>query len=200
MRGHFKRQCIQCNDAHPISFSTVYFHLRHNRQFFRGYSPRRVFWHNFVCICRCKSKKRQIRCSSALRRVSLRVPCAHRTPRAGAELGSFTSFSVCMFKLRFEFVGSDAGGHEGELGSVLPSVRCGSLCAHRTRRASTQLIFFHVLCLNALNSFECLNWQGLKTPVNYKLSWCRAAVARQLSWASFLGWPQPVGWDCRGPL
>ncbi len=72
--------------------------------------------------------------------------------RAGAELGSFTSFSVCMFKLQFVLVRSDAGGGIGELGSVLLSV------------------LFHVLCLNALNSFECLNWQGLKTCENNKLS------------------------------
>ncbi len=38
--------------------------------------------------------------------------CAHRTPRAGAELGSFTSFSV------FLFVRSGAGGAEGEPGSL----------------------------------------------------------------------------------
>ncbi len=44
---------------------------------------------------------------------------------AGAELGSFTSFSVCMFKLRFVFVCSGAGGREGELGSVLLSERHG---------------------------------------------------------------------------
>ncbi len=49
---------------------------------------------------------------------------------AGAELGSFTSFSVCMFKLRFVFVRSGAGGREGELGLVLLSVRRGSLRAH----------------------------------------------------------------------
>ncbi len=58
------------------------------------------------------------------------------------------------------FVRSDAGGGEGELGSVLLSVRCGSL------RVCTK----HVLSLNALNSFECLNWQGLETRANDKLS------------------------------
>ncbi len=51
----------------------------------------------------------------------LRALCAHRTPRATAELGSFTYFSLCMFKLRFVFVRSGAGGREGELGSVLLS-------------------------------------------------------------------------------
>ncbi len=68
-------------------------------------------------------------------RLSLPAPCAHRTLRAGAELGSFTSFSVCMFKLRFVFVCSDAGGGEGELGLVLLSVRRGSLRVHQTWRA-----------------------------------------------------------------
>ncbi len=87
---------------------------------------------------------------------------------AGAELGIFTSFSVCKFKLRFVFVRSGAGGCEGELGSVLLSIRRGSLQAHRTWRASTQLSFFCFLCFNALNS--CLNWQGLKTRANDKLS------------------------------
>ncbi len=51
--------------------------------------------------------------------------------RAGAELGSF---SVCMFKLRVVFVRSGAGGGEGELGSVLLSVRRGSACAPNTAR------------------------------------------------------------------
>ncbi len=37
------------------------------------------------------------------------------------------------------------------------SVR-SSLRAHRTRRARTRVQLF--LCLNALNSFECLNWKG----------------------------------------
>ncbi len=90
----------------------------------------------------------------------------HRTPRVGAELGSFTSFSVCMFKLRFVFVCSGAGGREGELGSVLLSVRRGSL--NTAREYSVEL--FRVLCLNALNSFVCLNWHGLKTCANDKLS------------------------------
>ncbi len=54
----------------------------------------------------------------------------HRTEQRCAELGSFTSFSVCMFKLRFVFVRSGAGGREGELGLVLLSVRRGSLRAH----------------------------------------------------------------------
>ncbi len=34
---------------------------------------------------------------------------AQITPRAGAKLGSFTSFSVCKFNLHFVFVHSDAG-------------------------------------------------------------------------------------------
>ncbi len=62
----------------------------------------------------------------------------HRTPRTGADLGAFTLFPVCMFKLGFVFVRSDA---EGELGSAMLSVRRGSLRAHRTRRASTHLSF-----------------------------------------------------------
>ncbi len=81
-----------------------------------------------------------MQCSSTLRRVSL---------RAGAALGSF---SVCMFKLRVVFVRSGAGGGEGELGSVLLSVRCGSLHAHRTPRAGAALGFFlhlfHILITN----------------------------------------------------
>jgi len=43
---------------------------------------------------------------------------------ADAELGSHICF---MFKLLFVFVRSDAGGDEGELGSVLLSMRRGSL-------------------------------------------------------------------------
>ncbi len=66
----------------------------------------------------------------SVRRGSLHALCAHGIPRVGAKLGSFTSFSVCMFKLRFVFVHSGAGGHEGELGSVFLSVRRGSLRAH----------------------------------------------------------------------
>ncbi len=62
-------------------------------------------------------------------RLSARALCALNTARC-AEFGSFTSFCVCMFKLRFVFVCSDAGGREGELGSVLLSVRRGSLRVH----------------------------------------------------------------------
>ncbi len=69
-------------------------------------------------------------------------------------------FSVCKFKLRFVSIRSGAGGSEGELGSVLLSVNMASEC-------SVEL--FHILCLNALISFECLNWQGLKTRANDKL-------------------------------
>ncbi len=54
---------------------------------------------------------------------------------------ALTSFSVCMFKLLFVFVRSDAEGDERELGSVLLSMRRGSLREHRARRASTQLSF-----------------------------------------------------------
>ncbi len=54
-----------------------------------------------------------------------------------------------------------------------------------------------VLCLNALNSFECLNWQGLKTRANDKLSWQRSSGPSPVL-IVFLGWPQPVGWDHRG--
>ncbi len=55
---------------------------------------------------------------------------SHRTLRMGAELGYFTSITVCMFKLLFVFVHSGAGGREGELGSVLLSMRRGSLRVH----------------------------------------------------------------------
>ncbi len=71
-----------------------------------------------------EAKESSVRCCSPLRET--RALHAHRTPRAGAELGSF---SVCMFKLRVVFVRSGAGGGEGELGSVLLSVRRGSLHA-----------------------------------------------------------------------
>ncbi len=65
--------------------------------------------------------------------------CVHRTEQnsAGAELGSFTSFSVCMFKLRFVFVRSGAGGREGELAVCETRL---SACT-RTRCTSTQLSF-----------------------------------------------------------
>ncbi len=56
-----------------------------------------------------------------------------------------------MFKLRFVFVRSGAGGREGELGS---------------RRVSTHLRANPCLVLNALNFFECLNRQDLKTCAN----------------------------------
>ncbi len=146
----------------------LYFHLRHNQQFFRGYSPRRVFWHHFVEESNSVFKLFETRPSA-------RALC-HRTPHTFAELGSFTYFYVCMFKLQFVFVRSDAGEGKRELGSGLLSVRCGSLRVHQKMRTSSlySLELFCVLCLNALNSFECLNWQGL-------------------------GWPHPVGWDRRGP-
>ncbi len=85
--------------------------------------------------------KRQIRHSSALKHVRLHTPCAHRTQRVVAECDSFTSFSVCMFKLRFVFVRSGAGGCEEVLGSVLLSVRRVSQRVHQTQCASAQLNF-----------------------------------------------------------
>ncbi len=64
---------------------------------------------------------------SALRRASLHV---HRTPRAVLNLGS-SHLLCCMFtKLRLVFVSSDAGGREGELGSVLLSVRTRLSAVH----------------------------------------------------------------------
>ncbi len=93
----------------------------------------------------------------------------------GSLIGLFTSFSVFMFKLRFEFVRSDAWGCEGELGSVLLSVRRGSLRAHRTRRASTQFSF-SVLVFECFKLFWMFKLARLKKPVNDKLSWRRAAT------------------------
>ncbi len=58
---------------------------------------------------------------------------------AGVELGSFTSFSVCMFKLQFVFVRSGTGGGEEELSSVLLSVRWLSPCTLNT--AFLNLVF-----------------------------------------------------------
>ncbi len=51
---------------------------------------------------------------------------------------------------------------------------------------------FQVLCLNDINHLNVLSWQGLNAHANDKLSWQRAAVACQLSWASFLGLSQSV--------
>ncbi len=86
----------------------------------------------------------KIWCSSALRRISLHETCAHRTPRAGAKLASFTSLSFCKFKLRFVFIHSGARWREVELGSVLLSVRHASL--HGARVLSW--VFLHLV-------FEC---------------------------------------------
>ncbi len=69
--------------------------------------------------------KEQEKANSVFQRFETRL--SQRRPRAGAELGSFTSFSVCMFKLRFVFVRSGAGGREGQLGSIWLSVRRCSL-------------------------------------------------------------------------
>uniref|UniRef100_A0A671QTW9 DNA polymerase alpha subunit B n=1 Tax=Sinocyclocheilus anshuiensis TaxID=1608454 RepID=A0A671QTW9_9TELE len=63
--------------------------------------------------------------------------------RAGAEL----SFSCRVF------VRSGTGGSAEELSSVFARL---SVCSELS------VEFFHVLCLNALNCFECLNWQDLK--------------------------------------
>ncbi len=54
----------------------------------------------------------------------------HLSVRAVADGLFHIFFSVCVFKLRFEFVHSDAGVCEGDFGSVLLYVRRGSLCAH----------------------------------------------------------------------
>ncbi len=77
-----------------------------------------------------------MQCSSTLRRVSL---------HAGAALGSF---SVCMFKLRVVFVRSGARGGEGDLGSVLLSVRRGSACAPKHRARVLHWALFLFACLN----------------------------------------------------
>ncbi len=64
-----------------------------------------------------------------------------------------------------------------------------SACAlNKAREYSFELS--RVFCLNALNSFECLNWQGLKTRANDKLMSTVQSV--------FLGWSQAVGWDRGG--
>ncbi len=96
--------------------------------------------------------------------------------RVSAELGSLKSFSVCIIKLRFVFVSSGVGGHEGELGSVLQSERHSSLHAHRTWRVKDSVQLFRVLCLNDINSLECLNWQGLKRHHGYTLLFTRSAM------------------------
>ncbi len=67
---------------------------------------------------------------SDLKHIPLRALSVHRTQHGGADLDSFTYFSVYMFKLRFVCVRSGAGGGEGELGSVLLSMRRGSLSVH----------------------------------------------------------------------
>ncbi len=123
MLYHWATGTLIYYDTRPNSFSTDYFD--------RGYSPRWVFWNHFVCIfVLYVSKRFETRLSAR----------AQNTARC-AEFGSFTSFCVCMFKLRLVFVRSDTGGREGELGSVLLSVRRGSLRVHWTRRASTQMSF-----------------------------------------------------------
>ncbi len=50
---------------------------------------------------------------------------------------------------------------------------------------AAQVQLFHVLCLNALKSLECLNLQGLKTCANDKLLWRHTVVAHELSSAPF---------------
>ncbi len=130
-----------------------------------------LFWHNFV-----EEANSVFKCFET-------HPYTHRTPWAGANFYSFTSFSDCMFKTAIYICsfGCRRTWTRAWFGGAVCETQL-SACAPNTVR---EYNFFRVLCLNALNSFECLNWQGLKICANDNLSWRRPAVARQLSWASF---------------
>ncbi len=92
---------------------------------------------------------------------------------------------------------------ESSVRSCCPWDMALCVCTEHGARVGHSVQLFRVLCLNALNSFECLNWQGWKTHANDKLSWL-SSPSSVLS--VFLGRPQPVGWDrlwpplSRGPL
>ncbi len=122
-----------------------------------------------------------------LRRGSLCALCAQNTVR-GCWIKLFAAICVCMFKLvrciclfrRRRMWG------KGSLFRCLHVV-CETLlyvCATNTA-CKYSVEFFRVLCLNALNSLEYLNWHGLKT--------------RAIGLSVFLGWPRPVGWNHWGP-
>ncbi len=96
-------------------------------------------------------------------RLSACALCAqNRTAQssAGAELGSFTSFSVCSFRCR-------RTQRRARFGLAVHEMRLFACASNTARKYSVQLFCF--LRLNALNSFESLNWQGLKTRANDKL-------------------------------
>ncbi len=139
---HFKRQCIRYNNPLPISVSTDC------DSFFWGYSPRLQDQGFDIIVCvfvvgtRARRGKFRVQAlwDASLMRV-LMCLCAQKSP----ELGSFTSFSVCMFKVWLVSVRSDAGGGEGELAVRETQL---SACAPNT----VQL--YRVLCLNALNSLN----------------------------------------------
>ncbi len=101
----------------------------------------------------------------------LRAPCMHRTQCAGAELGSFTYFSVCICICSFS---CRRRWRKAQIGLAVCETWLYAFAPNTAREYSFELWVF---CLNALNSFECLNWQGLKTRANEKLSWQHAAVA-----------------------
>ncbi len=140
-QGHFKGQYIEYNDAQPIYFS------KHNRQFFpRKHS--KVFWQDFVWY---KSKS-QIWCSSTSRRVSLSAPCAHWIGLFHISFFLQVETEICICSFR---------GRRTRSRAWFGLAVCETCLS--AWHASAQLSFSSILCLNALNSFECLNWHGLKT-------------------------------------
>ncbi len=162
---------------HIFSVSTDYIHLRYNRQFFFLYTLQEVFWQFYVGT---RARRGKFGIKAILGRVSLHALCVHWIPRVGAESGSFTSFLfACLNCDLYLFIQVQEDTKESLVQSFCPWD--AALCVRTEHGASTQFRFSR-LCLN---SFECLNWQGLKTRTNDKLSRRRTAVARQRSRVSF---------------
>ncbi len=146
-----------------VTASTM-IHLRHNRQFFRGYSPRQVFWHNFVEEANSVFKLFE---TYPYARALCTQNIAHL-----CWIGLFHIFFLfaCLNCNLYLFVQMQEEAKESSVRSCCPWDVALCVCAPSTvHKYSVQL--FCVLCLNALNSFECLNWQGLETRANDKLSW-----------------------------
>ncbi len=153
---------MHCNGRYSIHYNDttlLYFHLWHNRQFFRGYSPRWIFWHNFVEETRLTS-------------------CAQNTAR-GCWIGLSFLFA-CLNCDLYLFVQMQEAAKESSVWFCCPWDAALCMCTeHGAREYSVQLF----LVFECFKHFCIFNLSRLKPRAN--ATWRRAAVACQMCWAFF---------------
>ncbi len=151
----------------------LYFHLRHNQQFFWWYSPRRIFWHNFVEETRLTS-------------------CAQNTA-CGCWIGLFFLFA-CLNCDLYLFVQMQEVAKENLVWSCCQWDAALCMCTeHDASEYSVQLF----LVFECFKLFCIFYLSRLKNTCKCDVTTCSSGSSNVLS--IFSGSPQPVGWDCQGP-